>query len=164
MKRGMIILLTGVALSLCAYCGFYFAGTASHRAMLESTAPELTWLKNEFKLSEAEFNSITDLHAAYLPQCAEMCRRIDAKNAELQQLLSKSSAITPEIESKLAEVAQIRVECQKNMLRHFFEVGRSMPSEQGRRYLAWVQARTFLPEHGMHRPASFESPNEHSHR
>lgn len=164
MKRGLVILLTGVALGLCAYCGFYFAGTASHRATLESAAPELTWLKNEFNLSDAEFKRITELHAAYMPQCAEMCRRIDAKNAELQELLSKSSAFTAEIESKLAEVAQLRVECQKNMLRHFFEVGRSMPAEQGKRYLAWVQARTFLPEHGMHQPASFESPNEHGHR
>lgn len=164
MKRGMVILLTGVALGLCACCGFYFAGTTSHRAMLESGTPELTWLKNEFKLGDAEFKGITELHTAYMPQCAEMCRRIDVKNAELQQLLSKSSAITPEIESKLAEVAQIRVECQKNMLRHFFEVGRNMPSEQGKRYLAWVQARTLRPEHGMHQAVSFESPNEHGHQ
>jgi len=164
MKRAWVILLTGVALGLCSYCGFYFAGTASYRAMLGSATPELTWLKNEFHLSDAELQSITQLHAAYLPQCAEMCRQIDAKNAELQQLLSKSSAFTPEIESKLAEVAGIRVECQKNMLRHFFEVGRSMSAEQGKRYLAWVQARTFLPEHGMHQPASFGSPNEHGHR
>jgi hypothetical protein len=35
------------------------------------------------------------------------------------------------------------------MLRHFYEVSRTMPPEQGRRYLAWVQERTFMCSEGM---------------
>jgi predicted metalloendopeptidase len=154
-----------LALGLCAYCGLYFAGTAAHRTMLESATPELAWLKKEFRLSDPEFKRIAELHAAYLPHCAEMCRRIDAKNAELKELLSKSSTVTAEIESKLAETAQLRVECQKNMLRHFLEVSRSMPPEEGQRYLAWVQEKTFLPEHKMHSQGSPAVPSdEHGHQ
>jgi hypothetical protein len=32
------------------------------------------------------------------------------------------------------------------MLQHFYEVSRTMPPEQGRRYLAWVQERTILAD------------------
>jgi len=165
MKRGVVILVAGLALGLCAYCGFYFAGTASHRTMLGSDIPELAWLKKEFALSDAEFARVIQLHDAYKSECMQMCRRIDAKNAELKELLSTSGAVTPEIEAKLTETAQLRVECQKNMLRHFLEVSRSMPLEQGQRYLAWVQEKTFLPEHKMHSQGSpAVSSDEHKHQ
>jgi hypothetical protein len=43
------------------------------------------------------------------------------------------------------------------MVKHFFEVSRSMPSEQGKRYLEWVRVNTCLREqemnHGTHRHA-----------
>ena len=150
MKRGVIILLLGLVLGFCAYCAFYFVGTASHRTMLGSDSPELAWLKKEFTLNDAEFAKVMQLHDAFKSECMEMCRRIDAKNAELKELLSGSGTVTPEIEAKLDEAGQLRVQCQKNMLRHFLEVSRSMPPEQGQRYLAWVQEKTFLPEHKMH--------------
>jgi hypothetical protein len=164
MKRVAVILLLGAALGLCAYCGFYFAGTASHRALLESERPELAWLKKEFALSDAEFARVIQLHDAYKSECMEMCRQIDAKNEELKNLLAKAEKLTPEIEAKLDEAGQLRVRCQKNMLRHFLEVSRSMPSEQGQRYLAWVQQKTFLPEHKMHsRGSPGVSSDEHGH-
>ena len=150
MKRSALILLLGVALGLCAFCALYFAGTASRRAMLDSHVPELEWLKKEFELPDAAFDRVLRLHDAYKTECAEMCRRIDAKNHELKELLARADQVTPEIEAKLAEAGQIRLQCQKNMLRHFIEVSRSMPPDQGKRYLAWVQEKTFLPEHKMH--------------
>ncbi len=150
MKRSALILILGVVLGLCAYCGFYFAGTASHRAMLKQPTPELAWLKMEFNLNDIEFERVVQLHDAYKVECAEMCRRVDAKNAELTELLARADKLTPEIEARLEEAGQLRVQCQKNMLRHFLEVSRSMPPEQGRRYLAWVQEKTFMPEQRMH--------------
>jgi hypothetical protein len=165
MTRGAVILAAGLIFGLCAYCGLYFAGTASHRALMQEDAPELFWLKKEFNLSDAEFRRITELHAGYLPQCAAMCQRIDAKNTELQELLSRTDGLTPEIEAKLAEAGQLRVECQKNMLRHFLEVSRSMPPSQGKRYLEWVQGMTFLPEHAKHvHGAATDATHEHGSR
>jgi hypothetical protein len=35
------------------------------------------------------------------------------------------------------------------MLEHFYKVAQTMPPEQGRRYLAWVQQETFKPQQMM---------------
>jgi hypothetical protein len=150
MKRSALILILGLFVGLCAYRGFYVAGTASRRALLECESPELAWLRKEFNLSDAEFTRVVQLHDAFRSDCAAICQRIDAKNEELRELLAKTDRWTTEIESKLTEAGALRVQCQKNMLRHFLEVSRSMPPDQGKRYLAWVQEKTFMPEHRMH--------------
>jgi hypothetical protein len=149
MKRVPVILLTGLVLAALAYVGGHYAGTARHRAILESDAPELAWLKREFNLSETEFARITELHEAYLPGCAERCKGIDAKNAELRALLGAAGTVTPEVEKKLAEAAALRLECHTEMLKHFIAVSKAMPPEQGKRYLAWIEQQTFMPEHRM---------------
>jgi hypothetical protein len=33
------------------------------------------------------------------------------------------------------------------MLQHFFEISRTMPPAQGRRYLEWISERTFIRSH-----------------
>jgi hypothetical protein len=78
-----------------------------------------------------------------------MCRQVEAQNQRLRALLAATNQMTAEIESAVAESARLRGVCQRNMLRHFYEVSRTMPPEQGRRYLAWVQERTFLSNAGM---------------
>jgi hypothetical protein len=58
--------------------------------------------------------------------------------------MSESSTVTPEIQAVMADRARLRAECEAEMLKHFLEVSRTMPPEQGRRYLAWVQQLTIL--------------------
>jgi hypothetical protein len=149
MKRGLSILLLG--LLACATASFvvYRARTATHRAMLRQSAPELAWLKKEFNLSDAEFLHIAELHSAYLPQCHQRCQTIEAQNEKLQQLLATNTNVTPEIESLLAERAKVRADCEAAMLKHFLEVSRAMPPTEAERYLAWVKAQTFAPSEGM---------------
>lgn len=149
MKRGVFILVFGLAMAVAAYACIYFACTSSARNLERSNQPELAWLKEEFHLSDVEFKRISELHAAYLPQCADMCRKIDAQNERLRTLLAATNQMTIEIESVIAESARLRGACQRNMLRHFFDVSRTMPDEEGRRYLAWVQKRTFLSGNEM---------------
>ncbi len=149
MKRALVIALLGLVLAAAGYCASYFLGTASDRKLLNSPAPELAWLKKEFNLNDAEFARLCQLHASYLPHCQEMCRRIEAKNRELKELLAQANAVTPEIERKLAEAGQIRVDCQKAMLQHFYQVSQAMPPAQGKRYLQWIQEKTFLTHYGM---------------
>ena len=151
MKKGVLILVLGMVAAAVAYGCIYFACTSPARGLQQSSKPELAWLKQEFNLSDAEFKRVTDLHAAYLPQCAEMCRQIDAQNQQLKELLASTNQITPEIEAAISESSRLRAECQRNMLKHFYDVSRTMPPEQGRRYLAWVQERTFLSSEGMMR-------------
>ena len=78
MKKGVLILVFGLVAATAAYCCIYFACTASARSLQRTDKPELAWLKEEFNLSDAEFKRVSDLHAAYLQQCRDRCREIDA--------------------------------------------------------------------------------------
>jgi hypothetical protein len=149
MKKGLLILVLGLVGAMAAYGCVYFAFTSCARSLERSDRPELAWLKDEFKLSDAEFKRVSELHAAYLPQCREMCLKIDAQNAQLQKLLASATNTTPEIDAALADAGKMRSECQRMMLHHFFQVSQTMPPEQGHRYLAWVKEKAFLPDYGM---------------
>jgi hypothetical protein len=143
MKRALTILCAGIAAGVLAYSTIYLWATAPCRAAMCGGSPsELLWLKEEFKLNDAEFQRISDLHAGYLPKCREMCGHIAVKSAELRAMLAATNKVTPEIEGKLAEIAGMRAQCQRNMLDHFYAVSRAMPPEEGRRYLEWIQAQT----------------------
>ncbi len=149
MHRGFQILALGLVLAAMAYAISYLAGTAETRQLLHSPQPELAWLKKAYQLSDADFARISQLHNAYLPKCAAHCRRIDELNQNLERALSEASTVTPEIKTLLAERAEERADCQAEMLDHFFQVSRTMPPEQGRRYLDWVQRHTALQEPAM---------------
>src|SRR6266852_1214590 len=127
MKRGLIILLFGLVAAAAAFGFIYMTCTASARNMERSDKPELAWLKAEFNLSDVEFKRVSELHAAYLPQCAAMCKQIDAQNLRLKELLAATNQVTPEIETAIAESSRLRGECQREMLKHFYEVSRTMP-------------------------------------
>lgn len=141
MKRNFIFIF-GLAASLVAYAGVYFASSSRARDLQSRPQPELAWLKQEYNLSDAEFKRISELHEAYLPQCREMCMKIDAKNAEIRTLLETSTNVTSQVQTALNEAAALRAKCQSQMLNHFFEVSRTMSPEQGKRYLAWVRSKT----------------------
>lgn len=161
MKRGVIILLLGILLGTAGFSGFYYLGTAPCREMLRERQPELAWLKKEFKLGDAEFARIAQLHAAYLPQCAARCERIEEQNQKLKQLFAQAASVTPEIQNLLAERARMRADCEAEMMNHFLQVSRTMPPEQGRRYLDWVGKQTILHSQSMeerHRTAPAGNP------
>jgi hypothetical protein len=163
MKRVIVILVMGLIAAAGGYSAVHFFGTACERELLHQPSPELAWLKKEFHLTDSEYARITQLHAGYLPNCRERCRRIAAKDAELTELLSQTNSFNPLIERKLAEAAQLRVECQSAMLKHFYAVSQTMPPEQGQRYLKWVQEKTSLSDHGMSRTTESASPGHDFH-
>jgi outer membrane murein-binding lipoprotein Lpp len=164
MKRTWFILVAGIIAACAAYFCSYYAGT-SHRHHLESTQePELAWLKQEFQLSDAEFARIRQMHESYLAGCADRCRLIDEKNSELKRLLAVTNQVTPQIQAALAESARLRAECQRQMLQHFFQVSQTMPPEQGRRYLAWVQEQTILSDtHSQMHASDHNHAEVHNH-
>jgi hypothetical protein len=146
MRRSWVIAVAGVLVALGAYFGCYFMGTAGSHSMEHQPEPELAWLQAEFHLSDVEFKRVCEMHDAYLAGCSERCRRIDEKNEQLKALLARTNAVTPEIETALKEAAQLRAECQKQMLQHFYDLSRTMPPEQGKRYLSWVHGQTISPD------------------
>jgi len=149
MRRSVTILALGVVGAVVAYYCFYVLGTATPREWLRNHQPELAWLKHEFNLSDSQFARISQMHEGYLPQCKERCRHIEELNCKLIKAIGATTQITPEIEKLLADRARMRADCQAEMLKHFFEVSRTMPAEQGKRYLAWVQTQTCLHEQTM---------------
>lgn len=112
--------------------------------MLQSSPPELAWVKFEFQLNDAAFTKVCQLHLDYMPHCKKMCDRIDKLNMELESLVLQTNAITPDIETKMTEAAGLRLECQKMLLQHFYEVSRQMPPQQGQRYLAMMRQQSVL--------------------
>lgn len=166
LTRAIVILLAGVLLGLLACGGVYWMLTAPHRAMLRHHHPELAWLQREFNLTPMEFDRISELHRAYLPHCEELCERIAIHHDKIRQLIAQSTERTPEIQALLEEAARVRLECQQMMLDHFFAVSRLMSPEQGARYLAWVQEKTFLMDHERTASQDFNTghgPADHRH-
>lgn len=149
MRRAILIVTGGVVVAALVYWCVFQMGTSSTRSMVTDPKPELAWLRREFQLGDAEFQRIAQLHAAYLPQCEERCRRIERLNVSLTAALATSTQLSPAIESLLKERADLRVVCQTEMLRHLFEVSRTMQPEAGKRYLAWAREHTCLHEQPM---------------
>jgi hypothetical protein len=145
MKRAWFIIVGGLFVAVAAYAFVYLAGTSTQRAVENSGRPALAWLQQEYHLNDAQFARLCELHDAYRPKCKEMCRIIDAKNAQLEKLLAATNVVTPEVNQALKEAAQVRAECQAAMLEHFYAVAGTMPPEQGQRYLAWVRQETLKP-------------------
>lgn len=149
MNRGVAVLVLGLGLALSAFLGLYYLGTASSRAMAQESQPELAWLKREFQLSDAQFAKVVRLHEAYLPQCAERCRKIEEITERLKPLLAAPSGVTPQFEDLLVERARIRAQCEIEMMKHFVAVSRTMPAGQAERYLEWVAQATVLRGQAM---------------
>ncbi len=147
MKHPRLIILCGLALAAGGFGVLYASRTAPYRQLEMECGPDLAWIKKEFRLDKADFERVRVLHEQYKVECAEYCRQIDAKHRALSLLLATSTNVTPEIEKVLNDAAMLRKQCHTTMLRHFFAVSRAMPPEQGRRYLAWMQAETLSSTH-----------------
>jgi hypothetical protein len=144
MKRVVSILMAGVLAAILAFAGVTRFLADSSVESESRTAPELSWLKKEFNLTDPEFSRVQNLHRNYMPRCERMCEAIDLKNAEIRQLLARDSTVNPELEQKLRESAELRLECEKTMLRHFVGVANCMPADKGKRYLSWATENTLL--------------------
>jgi hypothetical protein len=127
----MGVLIAAVVAGLAYFCTMRLCAR-------QMAADDLSWLRREFRLSDAEMQRVRGLHEGYLPQCRDMCAKIAAKQAELEKELDKGESP----DAKLMELANLRAQCQAQMLRHFEEVSRAMPAEQGKRYLSEMQKLT----------------------
>jgi hypothetical protein len=152
MKRPWLIAVLGLVLAACGFGVLYGSRVATYRQLQEQCGPELAWIKKEFQLSGADFERVRKLHEAYKPVCMDMCRKVDEQNRELAGLLQTAQEVTPEIEQVMSRASQLRQQCQTEMLKHFFQVSQAMPPEQGRRYLAWMQAQTLTSTHDSMQP------------
>lgn len=163
MNRSLVILLGALALGAAVFAGAYFVAQRASVMCCENPADDLSWLRTEFHLSDAEMTRIRGLHQGYLPQCAAMCAKIAAKKSELESALGSGTNLTAETQTKLNELAALRAQCQAQMLRHFATVSQAMPPEQGRRYLAEMQKLTLGTPGQMEQSMSGDTGHEHQH-
>lgn len=161
MKRSPVILLLALVAGVAVFVASYVLAQRLCVKHVASLADDLAWLRQEFRLSDAELSRIRELHQGYLPKCAEMCEHIAAKKQELESALAGATNVTPDAEQKLSELAALRAQCQTHMLRHFVEVSQAMPPEQGRRYLAEMQRLTLGFHEQIEQSMSHSADHEH---
>jgi small-conductance mechanosensitive channel len=142
MNRSLVILLGALALAAAVFTGSYFVSQRACVSTMTRSADDLSWLRDEFHLSDAQMARVRQLHEGYMPQCAKMCALIAAKKAELQAAIGNGTNVTAEAQRKLTELGELRAQCQAQMLQHFFTVSQAMPPEAGQRYLAEMKKLT----------------------
>ncbi len=163
MNRSLILLLGALALGAGIFAGSYFVAQRASVMCCAQPADDLSWLRTEFYLSDAEMARIRQLHEGYLPKCAEMCQKIAAKKSELESALGNGTNLTAEAQMKLDEIAALRSQCQAQMLEHFATVSQAMPPEQGRRYLAEMQKLTLGTHEQTEKTMSGDASHEPRH-
>ena len=163
MRRSLLILFAVVVASVALGLGAYRLAGHLCSTHLVRSMDDLGWLRMEFRLGEAEMARIRDLHQGYLPKCQEFCDLIAAKKREVAAILGTETNLTTTVEQKLSEVASLRAQCQAAMLRHFVEVSRVMPPEQGKRYLAEMQRLTLSSHEQIEHRMSGDAPPAHGH-
>jgi heme A synthase len=163
MKHPLFILIGALALGAAIFAGAYFASQRATLMCCENPTDDLSWLKMEFKLSEAELTRIRELHAGYLPKCVELCRQIAAAKRELAAIVGSNTNLTVQAQARLNEIAALRAECQSNMIQHFVTVSQAMPPAQGSRYLAEMKKLTLGGHEQVEKSMSGDSCHEHQH-
>ena len=154
MNRSLVILLGALALGATLFAGSFFAARRATVICCVRPADDLSWLRTEFHLSDAEMARIRQLHEGYLPKCAEICAKIAAKQSELASALNGSTNLTAVAQAKLKEIADLRAQCQAQMLQHFVAVSQAMPPAEGQRYLAEMKRLTLGNQQQMEQSMS----------
>ena len=162
MNRSLIIVLGALALGVAVFAGSYFVSQRACVMSMTNPADDLSWLRDEFHLNDAEMARVRQLHEGYMPQCAEMCTRIATKKQELAEALANDGTnVTADAQKKLTELGELRAQCQEQMLRHFIATSQAMPPEQGRRYLAQMQRLTLGFHEEIEKSMSSTAGHEH---
>jgi hypothetical protein len=122
------LITLGLVLTACAvaFGAFYAVSTdrAMHAAAREGDS--MAWLRAEFKLNDAQFAAIKQLHDDYSIVCSRHCAAIvDAR----------------ERQAPATEIAALEKICVDAMTGHFRQVAALMPPAEGERYLATVLPR-----------------------
>ena len=141
----IFILVGAFAVGLTAFFACNFVATRDIRDMAQAPNGELQWLRREFHLSDAQFKNVESLQTAYAPVCNEMCRRIMEANAKVDQLVSDSREVTPELGAAIREAGIVQQDCRTQMLAHIYRVSAQMSPAEGQRYLRMMKSRVIQP-------------------
>ena len=135
MKKGLIVLVVALLAGIAAFLVARSHQRSSNSAVLLDTLPELAWLRTELKLSDEQFRKASELHNAYRPTCAEMCRNITDAHGKLETFARMGRGMTPELNAAIQNHARVHAECQAKMLEHLYQTAALLDEKQATRYL-----------------------------
>lgn len=140
MKRGLWIIIAAVMAAIAGFvitqrscCDVVMTHAVPHDG--GSRLPELEWLRHEFKLTDAQFTKISELHLAYRPTCEDLCLKVMASQDKIKMLVSGGTQVSPELKAALQEQATLHVKCQTALLTHLYQTATCLSPEQARGYL-----------------------------
>lgn len=136
MSRGLLTALCILLIAPIAYCLYFGWATSKTDALVsaEGQPAALAWVKTEFGLSEAEFDSLEETNAAYQPRCEAMCMELSREREALASLVGKPTATAAEIAAAQEKVNAMEQRCFRMTLDHIYDVSQAMESEKGARY------------------------------
>jgi len=126
MKNFWLTLVVLLAAAATSFGVFYAVNDAPAIRRAASEGDAMAWLRAEFRLDDAQFAAIKQLHDNYSLVCSQHCAAI----------MSAQRRHAP-----AAEVAALEQTCVDAMTAHFRQVAALMPPGQGERYLAIVLPR-----------------------
>lgn len=138
MKKGLLILMLAILTGVVTFTYVRSRPQVPRdhpAATLLEELPELAWLRKDLKLTDAQFEKVSELHVAYRPKCEEMCEQIARAHQRMDVAAQDSTGLTPELEAALADHAETQAACQKSMLDHLYRTAAVLDEDQARRYL-----------------------------
>lgn len=149
MKKFCLILAV-LALAALTYTAITRCITQQARAILSSDDPQLNWLKNEYQLTEDQFQKIKELHEAHDRQCVIGCEQLAQSQQALREAILSGRTSGPDYEKILEAWRQQTRQSQDAIVNHMNEVSAVMGGEKGRRYREQVFERLILPRRTPH--------------
>jgi hypothetical protein len=140
MKKALIVVVIAIAAGLAAFCVMRSYQQKERNGVMLDSMPELTWLRADLKLSDAQFAEVSRLHAAYRPKCEAMCMEIAKARHDLEATTLRNREMSAEVQAAIQKHAETRARCRQEMLRHMYETAAVLDASQSARYL-----ETMLP-------------------
>ena len=151
MKRGLVILLLALAGGAGGFFWMRQHQQTEAKAWLadcwrhgeDGHHPELDWLRAELGVPEDSMSAVMEVHNAYHPVCRDLTRRIETSHARLAAL-TRQGKMSAELEAALREHADIHLDCQRAMLKHFYATAACLPPDLAQRYLEKMVPYAFI--------------------
>lgn len=140
MKKLLLMLAVSLLAGVMSFCLMRCHRMSAHHGLLVYSMPELTWIRKDLKLTDAQFAKVSAMHASYRPKCMEMCRSIADGHEKIEALARRDHRVTRELEAAIREHSENHARCQQAMLQHIYETAAVLDDAQASRYL-----ETMLP-------------------
>lgn len=143
---GALVLLTvmnvaGLAtMGFCRYRHYCQMGGSGGRGVADIMGqPE--FMRRELKLTDEQVAQWTPLREQFHAKLARLRPALQAKRAELVQLVAAPEADRARIDAVAAEIQALQAELQKECIQHLLDEKKILTTEQQRKFLDTIRAR-----------------------